>query len=412
MNAFRLLFFCLLLISLIHGAFVLRHYYKEHWPSNLYNRPIELNGFVANLPHQKNHALQFWFQTQEGLIQLNWYTPFPKLKPGQEWNLTAKIKPDTFQDNKGEFDYGTYLREQGVIASGYVIAKVPAVELGFHPWKTPIQTLRFHVYQKVIAGTEGLPMQGILIALILGDKTLLNPTQWQVFSESGTSYFMVISGLHIVLFAMMGGLAARYLWCFIPRAALEIPAQKIALIVGLSFGLIYSILAGFSVPTQRALSMLWLMGLAKLFLEHVHSMTLLWAAFIIVVLWSPLSLESIAFWLSFIAVFFLIYTMSSRYRKFNKLEEWIYPQWMMYIVLMPPLVYVFHEFSLVSLGTNCLAMPFMMLAVIPLALLGGIFIFTVPPLGHLLFVLSNLIMSWLWILLKWGVSNPQVLLHL
>lgn len=412
MKYLRLILDLILLCSFAHGIGVIWNYEKESWPATLYNKPIILQGTVVNLPQEKNHALQFWFQTPQGLLQLNWYIPQPKLKPGQEWSLNAKIKPDTFQGNIGEFDYGQYLKEQGVLASGYVVAKAPATLLGFYPWKTPIQTLRFYVYEKVIATTNGLSMQGILIALILGDKTLLNPLQWQVFSESGTSYFMVISGLHIVLFAMMGGMVARYFWCLIPRAPLKVPAQKIGLLVGLGFGLIYSILAGFSVPTQRALWMLWLIGIAKLFLERIHPMILLLSAFIIVILWDPLSLKSIAFWLSFIAVFFLIYTMSSRYRKFNKWEEWIYPQWMMYVVLMPPLIYVFHEFSLISLGTNFLAMLFMMLAVIPLALLGGLFIFISPSLGHLFFVFSNKIMSWLWILLKWGVSNSQILLHL
>lgn len=413
MKYFRLLFVLILFISLVHGALVLWHYQHDTWPSDLYNQPVLLRGEVQSLPHQKNNALQFWFKTPEGLIQLNWYYPFPKnLRPGQSWELHAKLKPDSFQGNVGEFDYGKYLKAQGILATGYVRADPAPHEFGNHPLNTPIESLRFYVYQRVIAATNHMSMQGILIALILGDKTLLNPHQWEVFSASGTSYFMVISGLHIALFATMGGLAARYLWCLIPRAPLLMPAQRVGLIVGLLFGILYSILAGFPVPTERALWMLWLMGIAKLFLERIHSMTLLFAAFLIVILWSPLSFNSVAFWLSFVAVFFLIYTMSARYRKLSKIEEWIYPQWVMYFCLMPILVYVFHEFSVISIVTNFLAMPFMMLAVIPLALLGGIFLFIIPALGHLLFLASNGIMTGLWYLLQWGVDSPKVLIHL
>ncbi len=412
MPHFRTLLCLLLLASAIHGVAVLWHIYHDHWPADAYDRPILVKGMIANLPHQKDHAEQFWLKTDHGLIQLNGYYPFPRLKPGEIWQLPVKIKPDAFQNNSGEFDYGAYLRTQGIVASGYVIAKSGVVKLGYHPWQTPLESLRFAVYQRIIAATNGLKMQGILIALILGDKTLLNPRQWQVFSESGTSYFMVISGLHIVLFAAMGGLLARYGWCLIPRAALRIPGQTVGLCFGLIFGLFYSLLAGFPVPTQRALWMLWLMGMARLLLERIHSMTLLFAACLIVLAWDPLSFKSVAFWLSFIAVFFLVYTLASRFGKMNKIEEWLYPQWVMYLTLMPILIYVFHTFSLISVLTNFIAMPFMMLAVIPLALLGGLILFINTAAGHSLFVISNFIMTGLWFILEWATDLPHSLILL
>ncbi len=412
MPKFRFCFLFFLIISFIHGAFIIWHYHHDRWPENLYNHPIEIVGTIVNLPHvNQTNAEQFWLKTKEGIIQLNWYYPYPYLKPGEEWQLVVKIKPNHFRNNPGEFDYGNYLKEQGILASGYVMTKRPPTLLGENPWHTPIQSLRFYVFNQVINATHGLAMQGILLALILGDKSLLNAHQWQVFEDSGVSYFMVISGLHIVLFAAMGGLAARYLWCLIPRAPLKIPAQRIGLIVGLSFGMLYSILAGFPVPTQRALWMLWLMGMAKLFLERVPGMHLLFAAFVIVMAWNPLSFNSVAFWLSFVAVFFLIYTMAWRKHKLTHLEEWIYPQWVMYFALMPILLYVFHEFSIISLGTNFIAMPFMMLAVIPLALLGGVMLFIIPPLGKMLFIASNWIMTGLFKILNYSVDFPHVLIH-
>jgi competence protein ComEC len=93
-------------------------------------------------------------------------------------------------------------------------------------------------------------------------------------------------------------------------------------------------------------------------------------------------------------------------------EEWLYPQWVMYGCLMPILVYVFHEFSVISLLTNFIAMPFMMLAVIPLALLGGIVLFIAPPLGHCLFVASDWVMRGLWVILQWGTDLPHSIVFL
>jgi len=395
----------------MHGIWQVRQYQQQRWPSQDYNHPIAVKGTITNLPHLKNHAIQFWLHTRSGIIQLNWYRPFPEhLSPGDAWQLSVKIKPNNFANNPGEFDYGKYLKQHGVLATGYVMTKPAAKLLTQHPWHYPLQSLRAYVYQRIISATNSLNMQGVLVALILGDKSLLNAHQQQVFEESGTSYFMVISGLHIVLFAMLSGLIARYCWCLIPGAALKIPAPKIGLLVGLFFGLLYSLLAGFLIPTQRALWMLWLMGLAKLFYERINTMQLLILAFLIVVAWDPLSLYSVAFWLSFIAVFFLIYIMSARYHKLTRLEEWIYPQWVMYMALMPVLIFVFHLFSFVSLLTNFIAIPFMMFGVIPLALLGGVLVMINFQIGQLLFSASDGLMRLLFSFLNWGVHLPHALI--
>lgn len=403
--SFKILLLGLLFLALLHGAWVLWRLDHQKWPVQKLDVPTWVEGVVVSMPQNKLGREGFWLETQGGILQLNWYPPAPHLMPGNHLQLWVKLKDSGFQGNPGEFDYASYLKRQGVVAEGYVLNRLP-FSLAEEDWGGGeiLEYFRSLVYNKVIVATAGLPMQGILLALILGDKTLLNSVQMEVFERTGTSYFMVISGLHIVLFALIGSLLARYVWSLSQRATLWIPAQRLALVVGLGLGLLYSILAGFVVPTQRALWMIGLMGLSQLFLKTFTSMQMLFWAFVLVLLWNPFSIYSVAFWLSFMAVFFLIYTMRGRSNHFWM--KWIYPQWVMYWALSPILIYCFQNFSVIGFLTNLIAVPFMILAVIPLALLGAVFLFILPSVGIFLFWLSNTMMSWLWQILVFFGESP------
>ncbi|MCX7123144.1 MAG: ComEC/Rec2 family competence protein [Gammaproteobacteria bacterium] len=407
---FRSIVLILLLLSILHGTWVSWNFFTQKWPLGWFDQPVQVTGIVNALPQHRDHALRFWLKTHEGVVELNWYQPFPDLKPGQVWQIWIKVKHPDFQNNPGEFDYAAYLKHQGVVASGYVQNRADNHLLASKPWLTPTESLRALVYQKVLLATHNLSMQGILVALILGDKTWLNPIQMEVFERTGTSYFMVISGLHIILFAMLGRVLLRYLWSLSYRATLWIPAEQVGLIAGLVLGLIYSILAGFLVPTQRALWMIGLMGLARLFLKQYQSLQILAWALVLVLAWNPFSVYSVAFWLSFLAVFFLIYTLGGReqnpiwWRRW--LGEWFYPQWVMYFALVPIIIEVFQTFSVIGFFTNLLAVPLMLLGVIPLALLGAVLIFIWPYAGEKLFYFSNQVMDFLWQILHYFALQP------
>lgn len=411
-----MLMFCLL-ISAVHGLIQVYHYSAQVWPEENYDRPLQIQGEVIGLPHQKKQALQFFLNTPFGPLQVNWYWPYPDIQPGEIWNLSLKVKKVEFMDNPGEFNYAAYLRREGIVARAYVMNRGVNQFLSSDPWRRPLDSLRYQVYQGLLEQTRGLPMRGILLALILGDKTQVNSFQMEVFERTGTSYFMVISGLHIVLFAFMGAFLGRWLWSLSYRATLWLPATQFSLIVGLALAVLYSLLAGFVVPTQRALWMITVMGFSKLFLKQVSSQQALFFAFLGVLFWNPFAAYSIAFWLSFLAVFFLIYTLKGRRNGTSKrwrriLHEWFYPQWVMYIALSPLLLFYFQTFSFIGLLTNLIALPFMILAVIPLALLAAVLLFILPDLAHGLFYCSNQVMEVLWGILHYFAMHPGASFHL
>ena len=381
----------LLLCIIAHGIYSIHKYFK---PSPFLGKTsIVVTGTIIDIPHITDQGVSFLLKTSVGVLKLNWYQQKLWLTPGQVWQLKIKLRTLPYFGNPGEFNYGEYLHQEGIVAVGYVLDDNADQLQGFSWTNAPLDYVRFCWYQRLLAATAGLKTQAVLIALILGDKTLLSPVDSQTFERTGTSYFMVISGLHIVLFAMLGALLMRYLWALWPRLTLKIPATQVALAMGLILGLVYGLMAGAVVPTQRAVLMLLFIGIAKLCFCKLSSWRALLLSFFLVLLWNPLVIFSIAFWMSFVAVFFLIFCFSGRLGKLKLWQEWIGPQWLMFCVLMPLTIYTFNQLSMISIFTNLFAMPVMMLGVIPLALLGAFLLWIVPVLGLWCFEASNFLMQ-------------------
>lgn len=412
-NIKKIFLLIIFILILSHGIYKL---YQYSQPSFFENKTIvTIPGVIVDIPHLNDRVLSFMFKTDQGLVKLNWYQQKLMLTPGQKWQLKIKLKHLEYFANPGEFNYGKYLHQQGIQGLGYVLNGPEDQLLDFKWYNAPLDYLRFCWYQKLLDATANLKTQAILVALILGDKSLLNTVDWQSFERTGTSYFMVISGLHIVLFAALGAILARFLWALIPRFSLKIPAPQVGLAVGLVLGLIYGLMAGALVPTQRAVLMLLLVGIAKFFFKALSSIRALIISFILIILWNPLVIFSVAFWMSFVAVFFLIFCFSGRMRKLKWWQEWTLPQWLMFWVLLPVIIYTFNQFATIAIFTNLLTMPFMMLGVIPTALLGAFLIWPLPTLGILCLQLSNFIMEQLLYVLHyfafktwWGTWIAQI----
>lgn len=405
--------FSLLILLITHGLYSVYVYLQ---PSPFQDQDaFTVEGVIVDIPHMSPLGVSFLLSTHQGLLKLNWYQQKLMLTPGQKWQLQVKLKNMLYFANPGEFNYERYLKQQNIQGLGYIIDSNQDQLLGFSQSYTLIDYWRFLWYQRLLVAMQGLPTKAILLALILGDKTQLNTVDWQSFERTGTSYFMVISGLHIVLFAAMGALIMRYCWALFPRLALKIPAKQMGLATGLIFGLVYGVMAGALVPTQRAVLMLLFVGLAKLFLRSISSMRALALAFIIIVIWNPLIIFSVAFWMSFIAVFFLIFCFSDRLGKLKLWQEWLQPQWLMFWVLMPVSIYTFNQFAGIAILTNLIAMPMMLFMVIPNALIGAFLIWISPLAGALMLKLSNYLMLKLVYLLHyfaaqnwWGMWVAQI----
>jgi len=193
-----------------------------------------------------------------------------------------------------------------------------------------------------------------------------------------------------------------FAWRRIPRLAQRFAAQRAALIAGVITALIYSLLAGMAVPTQRTVLMLLV---AALCLWRAKPMVVsgIWAAALLaVVVFDPFAVLSVGFWLSFLVVGFLIWAGANRIGDVKQWQVWIGTQWAATVASLPILLVVFGQFPLVSPVANAVAIPLVSMLVTPLALLG-----LLDPTGMLLHWAER-VFAWVDVLLQWCLSWPMI----
>jgi competence protein ComEC len=385
-------------------------------PDEWQSRDIEVIGVVAELPRNGQQGLRFGFDVEKILtpqasvpphIYLSTYYEKPAtplaLHAGERWRLTLRLKQPHGSSNPHGSDFEVWALENNVRAVGYVNNKADNVRLaaladGFN---YRIETWRETVRDKFNATLGSAPYAGVLSALTIGDQSSISQAQWQVFTRTGVNHLMSISGLHITMLASLGFALTYWLWRRSTRLTLFLPARKAAALIALLVAFGYALLSGFAVPAQRTVYMVAVVA-AALWLNRNFSLgQILSIALLGVLIPDPWAVLSPGFWLSFGAVALILYVTANRLKPEHWLVEYGKVQWAMTIGLIPMLLALFQQVSLVSPIANAFAIPLVSLVVVPLALLGAVL-----PLDAPLW-LAHSVMGWTMVLLEWLNSLPQ-----
>ena len=223
---------------------------------------------------------------------------------------------------------------------------------------------------RILAALPDRPYAGVLVALAVGDQRAIPPDQWQVYTRTGVNHLMSISGLHVTMVSGLVFALVYGLWRRSPRLAARLPAAKAAAIAGLPTAFGYALLAGFAVPAQRTVYMLCVVAAAVWLGAVGSSSAVLAAALVIVLLIDPWAVLSPGFWLSFGAVGVIMFVCNGRIGRPHWLATWVRVQFAVTLAMVPVLLAVFQQVSIVSPIANALAIPAVGLGVVPLTLLG------------------------------------------
>lgn len=358
-----------------------------------------VSGTVGGLPQRNGRAQQAAFKVEQScfelapvdcsprtdffsprLILLNYYGN-ATLAPGQRWRWRVRLnRPHGFA-NPGGFDYEGWLLMQGYAAKGYV--RDTSLNLRLPDARKGIDTLRYALRERLAQMLASASHKGILLALIIGDREQISQEHWALFSATGTNHLIVISGLHVGFIAMMGYWLGNVLARIWPRLILRFPAQKCGALAALGTAFAYSLLAGFSLPTQRALIMVAVFMLGRLRGQEPQRSFSFFLAMCGVLLANPLSPISAGFWLSFGAVGTLLLAFGARLtlvqgedaghdfsgRTLRIWQHWGEPQAMVFVGMSVPLLIWTAQISLFSPLANLFAIPLVSLLIVPVALL-------------------------------------------
>jgi competence protein ComEC len=387
---------CAALLGFSHAAWIAQHRLSDALPDEWQGKNITITGVVAEMPRLHERGLRFAFDVEsvetEGAhvprhIQLSTYDgdsndPL-ELSAGERWQLTVRLKQPHGTSNPYNFDFEAWALERDIRAIGYVYAKGDNQRLS-EQTSSPaylVQRLRESVRTHFRKTLGDVPYAGVLSALAIGDQSGITQADWQVFTRTGVNHLMSISGLHITMLAGLVFGIVYWLWRRSIRLTLRFPARKAAVLAGLFAAIFYTLVSGYEVPAQRTLYMLATVGVMLMLSRNVSPSQLLATALMVVLLADPWAVLSPGFWLSFGAVALIFYVTANRLRKQHWLREYGKVQWAMMIGLIPPLLAMFQQLSLVSPIANAFAIPLVSFVVVPLTLLG-----TLPPFEWMLYV--------------------------
>jgi len=324
------------------------------------------------------------------LIRLKWYEK-TIVKPGQQWRFLVRLKKPMGAANPGTFDYQTWLIAQGFGANGYVRKHRENRLLG--ETTNSIDSLRSRAALMFDQHLHGLQNIGIFKALILGDKRGIESQQWQLFSRTGTTHLMVISGLHVGLLASLAFILARTGILLISR---RLSADRWGALFAVFVALSYAAAAGLSLPTQRALIMISVWMAVVFFRRQVAPVSGLLTALLVCLLYDPLAPVGSSFWMSFMAVSCIFFAVTGRKSSSagflkNSLLKSLSSQYWVFIGLLPVLAILMGQLSLVSPFANVLLVPLFAVVIVPFTILGAIILLVSVLFG----ATAETIQSWL-----------------
>jgi len=445
---------CLLLVC-VHLGLITQQRVVHQLPTD-----VVVTARVLSIPNSNYRRSRALFAIESGKVcrfewlpcraSLSWYRhkdkAAPILIPGQRWQFTVRVKAPRGYANPGGFDYAQWLARRGVQASGYVRAG-ESVESLPASWRGALSRWRLSVATGIDSLLPGDKHLGLVKALAVGVRDDVESQHKKALIQTGTAHLLAISGMHVGMVASAAYMLASLIWrmvllflntslamTFEPlqknlyRRSHKVPLwirdrTRFAAMAALLSATVYALLAGFTLPTQRALlTLLVVYGLflsaRRIAFRHVLPTILLLA-----LLFDPLASLSASVWLSFGAVAALMWIGSGRVAIDRRSMAWpaalrarifegVRLQVSLSLILVPVTIAWFDQASLVSPVANLIAIPLVALCVLPLILLGLLFMLFSPVAAQWLLELAAQFLERLLQLLSMMASVPFAQLYL
>jgi len=248
--------------------------------------------------------------------------------------------------------------------------------------------------------------------LAVGATGAITREQWRVFSVTGTTHLVAISGMHVTLFAWFTAALARILWLRLRWLNERVDREWFAGICGVPAAAAYAILAGFGIPTQRTVVMLLVWWLLRLSGRAHTGFEILALALLAVLVIDPFAPLSAGFWLSFLAMGVLLSLDSAAAQESGWRRWWaatvllIRVQWRVSLALVPLTALWFSSISVAGVWVNLLAIPIFSFLLVPLVLLAMLLQSWHDDLAHFLWRLAEAVHEFIWPIMHYVASQP------
>ena len=392
-------------------------------------QPVEI------LSQSENHVT--WLISINDVLLENLAQAHDSLLPGHYYQITGVVKPVHGYANAGGFDQEKWFVQQNWM-SGFEVHQIQELNkdevyrLGFQThlrqqdqlwqrFRLSVERLRLDYRGEL--HQQSFRYKALMLALLTGDRSLLDRDTETLFQRFGISHLLAISGPHVlILAAIMTWLMTRLIHHVKPELYLKYPRQVFTVLPFTSLVLLYTAFVGFEIPALRTLLVVIISSLFLLFRSEIKPFSVLILSASLNLLFDPFSILSAAFWLSYGACFILLkiyqtvrhqqshHTLKLKQKIGQTIQVLVESQWKIFIALLPLMLIFFKQVTWIAPLANLIVIPFLGAVIIPLNILAALVWLLVPSLGLLCFQLNDGLIQILFMSLKGldHVFHPQL----
>lgn len=287
----------------------------------------------------------------------------PNVKIGNIIKVRGKLRQFEKAANKGNFDSRKYylsLGFYGKIEAG----TIEVINSDYSGIRQGLYELRMEIIErleKLCSDNKGIfsiinNKNGIIGAIILGDKTDIDSDIKELYSVSGIAHILAISGLHISFIGMAIYRLLRRRFRFLFSAAVSIP-------VVLSFG----IMSGFGISTIRAIIMFILKIIGEVLGRKYDAITAISLAGLVLLVQNPFVVCNSGFQMSFgaiIAIVLILPIVEEILNTDNKIIKVLSANFTISLVMNPILAWNYYELPTFSFLLNIVVVPLMSVVIV------------------------------------------------
>ena len=308
------------------------------------------------------------------------------LRIGDGLQIQSRIESNS-DWRKGSFDYRRYLEIHGFTGRTFVASwkwqktRVSLLKLSrLERMRLTFLKYRSRLLEKISAHGTDADAYAVVAAMALGDKSALTQELKDVYSVTGASHVLALSGLHL-------GIIYTLLSLFVFRRRWQVLSQMVIILSVWAF----VFLVGMSTSVVRSAVMLSIYALLSLGHRDRMSVNTLAFTAIVMLMVSPMSLFDVGFQMSYMAVLSILLFVSllesiftAEYLMSHRVVRWLWGTVAVslsaQIGTAPLIAYYFGRFSCYFLLTNFIVIPAAML-ILYLSLV----VLVVPSLANLLY---------------------------
>jgi competence protein ComEC len=245
-----------------------------------------------------------------GGLRLTLYAPLDGHLPGLACGAALRVAVAMHTEQRyldpGVWDTTAYLHEQGIGALGSAPAEKatvlrrgsPTLACTLHLWQTrasgQVVALAQLPFEQRLPKLFRLTPEdaSMLTAMLTGDRTYLQHETRIGFERTGSFHLLVVSGMHLAIFASVIFILARRMR--LPKAG----ATAATLVLSLG----YALFTGFGEPVQRSLAMVTLFLVGRLIFRERYALQALGLASLALMAASPRALFSSSLQMTLLSV--------------------------------------------------------------------------------------------------------------